>query len=218
MLAFGTATLMLSAQFKQAALPYTYDALEPYIDAKTMEIHYTKHHAAYVDNLNKAVAGKPEAKWSEIEMFSKISTLDPAIRNNAGGDFNHTLFWSVLTPKKNTKPSAALEKAIVAQFGSFDNFKKEFEAAATKRFGSGWAWLAVGKDGKIFITSTANQDNPLMDVAEQRGTPIFGIDVWEHAYYLKYQNKRPEYLTNIWNVVNWEEISKRYQDSTTAAK
>lgn len=201
------------AQFKQTPLPYAYNALEGNIDAQTMEIHYSKHAAAYVANLNKAIAGTPQEKQTLFEIMSNVSKLSPAIRNNAGGHYNHELFWTVLTPEKNTQPSAKLAKAINEAFGSMEAFKEKMSKAGADRFGSGWAWLAVDKNGKLFVSSTPNQDNPLMDVAEQRGTPIFGIDVWEHAYYLKYQNKRADYLAAIWNVTNWKEISRRYEEA-----
>ncbi len=200
----------VSAQFTQKPLPYAYNALEPFIDAQTMEIHYSKHHAAYIKNLNTAVVGTDAEKMTITEIFANISKLSSAIRNNAGGHFNHELFWSILTPEKNTKPSADLEKAINDAFGSLDVLKEKMNAAAATRFGSGWAWLYVGQDGKLAVCSTANQDNPLMDIAENKGMPILGIDVWEHAYYLKYQNKRADYLTAIWNVINWNEVSNYY--------
>jgi len=208
---FLLVTLSASAQFTQKALPYAYNALEPFIDAQTMEIHYSKHHAAYVKNLNAALTGTAAEKLSLNEIFAKVSTLSPAVRNNAGGHYNHELFWSVLTTEKNTKMSTELENAINDTFGSLDKLKEKLNAAGASRFGSGWAWLVVTKEGKLVVTSTANQDNPLMDVAEVKGTPIFGIDVWEHAYYLKYQNKRADYLSALWNVVNWTEISNRYK-------
>jgi superoxide dismutase len=208
---FLLVTLSASAQFTQKALPYAYNALEPFIDAQTMEIHYSKHHAAYVKNLNAALTGTAAEKLSINEIFAKVSTLSPAVRNNAGGHYNHELFWSVLTTEKNTKMSTELENAINDTFGSLDKLKEKLNAAGASRFGSGWAWLVVTKEGKLVVTSTANQDNPLMDVAEVKGTPIFGIDVWEHAYYLKYQNKRADYLSALWNVVNWTEISNRYK-------
>jgi superoxide dismutase len=200
-----------SAQFTQKALPYAYNALEPFVDAQTMEIHYSKHHAAYVKNLNAALTGTADEKLSLNEIFDKVSKLPMAVRNNAGGHYNHELFWSVLTPEKNTKMSTELENAINDTFGSLDKLKEKLNAAGASRFGSGWAWLVVTKEGKLVVSSTANQDNPLMDVAEVKGTPIFGIDVWEHAYYLKYQNKRADYLAALWNVVNWTEISNRYK-------
>lgn len=201
------------AQFKQNPLPYAYNALEGSVDAQTMEIHYSKHAAAYVANLNKAIAGTPQEKQSLFQILSGVSKLTPAVRNNAGGHYNHELFWTVLTPVKNTQPSEKLAKAITETFGSMDAFKEKISKAGADRFGSGWAWLSVDKNGKLFVSSTANQDNPLMDVVEEKGTPILGIDVWEHAYYLKYQNKRADYLTAIWNVLNWKEVSKRYDDA-----
>jgi Fe-Mn family superoxide dismutase len=201
------------AQFKQTPLTYAYNALEGSIDAQTMEIHYSKHAAAYVANLNKAIAGTPQEKESLFQILSKVSTLSPAVRNNAGGHFNHELFWTMLTPVKNTQPSAQLTKAINESFGSMDAFKEKISKAGADRFGSGWAWLSVDKNGKLFVSSTPNQDNPLMDVVEEKGTPILGIDVWEHAYYLKYQNKRADYLAAIWNVLNWKEVSKRYENA-----
>jgi superoxide dismutase len=204
-------TFSASAQFTQKALPYAYNALEPFVDAQTMEIHYSKHHAAYVKNLNAALTGTAAEKLSLNEIFAKVSALSPAVRNNAGGHFNHELFWSVLTPEKNTKMSTELENAINDTFGSLDKLKEKLNAAGASRFGSGWAWLVVTREGKLVVTSTANQDNPLMDVAEVKGIPIFGIDVWEHAYYLKYQNKRADYLAALWNVVNWTEVSNRYK-------
>jgi superoxide dismutase len=204
-------TFSASAQFTQKALPYAYNALEPFVDAQTMEIHYSKHHAAYVKNLNAALTGTAAEKLSLNEIFAKVSALSPAVRNNAGGHFNHELFWSVLTPEKNTKMSTELENVINDTFGSLDKLKEKLNAAGASRFGSGWAWLVVTREGKLVVTSTANQDNPLMDVAEVKGTPIFGIDVWEHAYYLKYQNKRADYLVALWNVVNWTEVSNRYK-------
>lgn len=204
----------VSAQFTQKPLPYSYTALEPVIDAQTMEIHYSKHHAAYVKNLNAAIVGTEAEKMSLKEIFASMSKFSPAIRNNAGGHFNHELFWSILTPEKNTKPSVELEKAIIETFGSLEALKEKINAAATSRFGSGWAWLSVDSNKKLVISSTANQDNPIMDSAEIKGTPILGIDVWEHAYYLKYQNKRADYLTSIWSVINWNEVSANYKAAT----
>lgn len=193
-------------------LPYDYAALEPHIDAQTMTIHHTKHHQAYVDNLNKALAGSDGENQSLEELMANISAYPAAVRNNGGGHYNHSLFWTVLGANGG-EPTGELADAINEAFGGLDGLKEKMNAAGTTRFGSGWAWLIV-KDGKLEVTSTPNQDNPLMDVAEVKGTPIFGIDVWEHAYYLKYQNKRPDYLGAIWNVVNWDEVAKRY----TAAK
>ena len=195
--------------FTLPALPYAHDALEPFIDVKTMEIHHGKHHQAYVDNLNKAVAGTPNEGKSLEELVAVAGTISPAVRNNGGGHWNHTFFWESLAPNAGGAPTSALGDAITATFGSFDAFKEKFAAAGATRFGSGWAWLLV-KDGKLEVSSTPNQDNPLMDVAEVKGTPILGVDVWEHAYYLKYQNRRPEYLGAIWNVINWTKVAERF--------
>ena len=191
-------------------LPYAYDALEPYIDAQTMEIHYSRHHQTYFNNLTKAVAGTELEGQSLEALFAKISQLPVAVRNNGGGHWNHALFWKSLSPQGGGQPGGALGTAINQAFGSFDEFKKQFDAAAVGRFGSGWAWLAAGADGKLFVSSTPNQDNPLMDVAEKRGAPLLGLDVWEHAYYLKYQNKRADYIAAFWNVVNWPEVAARF--------
>ncbi len=196
--------------FTLPALPYAFNALEPHIDARTMEIHHGKHHNAYVTNLNAAVAGKPEESLSIEEICKNISKYPAAVRNNGGGHYNHSLFWTVLGPNAGGVPTGALADAITAAFGSFDEFKTKFAAAGTTRFGSGWAWLIVGADGKLAITSTPNQDNPLMDVAEVKGKPVLGLDVWEHAYYLNYQNRRPDYITAFWSVVNWSEVAKRF--------
>ena len=195
--------------FTLPALPYAFNALEPHIDARTMEIHHGKHHNAYVTNLNAAVAGKPEESLSIEEICKNISKYPAAIRNNGGGHYNHSLFWTVLGANAGGTPTGALADAITSAFGSFDEFKTKFAAAGTTRFGSGWAWLIIGADGKLAITSTPNQDNPLMDVAEVKGMPILGLDVWEHAYYLNYQNRRPDYITAFWSVVNWSEVAKR---------
>jgi Fe-Mn family superoxide dismutase len=196
--------------FELPALPYALDALEPHIDAQTMEIHHGKHHAAYVTNLNKALEGKDGAEKSLEEINKNISAYPAAVRNNGGGHFNHSLFWTVLGANKGGAPTGELAAAIDAAFGSFDDFKTKFAEAGATRFGSGWAWLIVTADGKLAITSTPNQDNPLMDVAEVKGTPILGLDVWEHAYYLKYQNKRPDYIAAFWNVVNWDAVAERF--------
>lgn len=196
--------------FKLAPLPYSYDALEPYIDAQTMEIHYSKHHAAYVNNLNAAVKGTKAETMTIEEIMANTRDFDMKVRNNAGGHYNHTLFWSVLSPNSGGQPTGEFGKAIDATFGSFENFKKEMNNAGATRFGSGWAWLYVNQEGKLAICSTLNQDNPLMDIADNKGMPIFGIDVWEHAYYLKYQNRRGDYLNNIWSVINWEEVARRF--------
>ena len=196
--------------FEVAALPDAKDALEPHIDKDTMEIHHDRHHQAYVDNLNKAIADTDGAGASLEDLIKNISKYPAAVRNNGGGHFNHDLFWSVLGPNAGGEPTGELAEAINETFGSFADLKKKLQEAGATRFGSGWSWLIVGQDGKLAVTSTPNQDNPLMDVAEVKGTPIFGIDVWEHAYYLKYQNKRPAYLEAIFEVVNWDAVAKRY--------
>lgn len=199
------------AQFTQAPLPYAYDALEPFVDAQTMEIHYTKHHAGYVNNLNKALKEAGMENNTDLNaILGNISKYSTAIRNNAGGHYNHTLFWNVLTPNKSTRLSTELAAVIEITFGSMEAFKTQLSQAAASRFGSGWAWLVVTPKNQLIICSTPNQDNPLMDDAPVKGTPIFGIDVWEHAYYLKYQNKRSDYLQAIWSVVNWDEVSRLY--------
>jgi superoxide dismutase, Fe-Mn family len=196
-------------QFSQIALPYAYNALEPSIDAQTMEIHYTKHHAAYVKNVNEALTAENVTMANDSEIFSNASKLSPKIRNNAGGVWNHNFFWMVMkAPSSQGAPTGKVADAISSSFGSFDKFKEQFTQAAMTRFGSGWAWL-VNDQGKLKIGSTPNQDNPLMDVGDLRGKPLLALDVWEHAYYLKYQNKRNEYVANWWNVVNWDEVAKR---------
>lgn len=199
--------------FELPKLPYAYDALEPHIDAKTMEIHHTKHHNAYVTKLNEAIAGTPDEGKSLEELMAKISSLSAGVRNNGGGHYNHSLFWTVLSPNDGGQPEGDLAKAIDSAFGSFDQFKEKFSGAGATRFGSGWAWLGVKKEGDLCVCSTPNQDNPVMDLAENPCTPILGLDVWEHAYYLKYQNRRPDYIAAFWNVVNWEEVSKRYSSA-----
>jgi len=198
--------------FELPQLDYSYDALEPHIDARTMEIHHTKHHAAYTNNLNAAIAGTDLEGESIESILANISKHSVAVRNNGGGFFNHDLFWKVMSPDGGGKPTGDLFAAIEKDFGSFDSFKEVFAKAAATRFGSGWAWLVKQADGKLVVSSTANQDNPLMDVADVKGTPILGLDVWEHAYYLKFQNKRPDYISVFWEVVNWEEVAKRFQD------
>ena len=197
--------------FELPALHYATDALEPHIDKTTMEIHHDKHHQAYVTNLNKALEGKPEASSSIEEIVKNISKFPPAVRNNGGGHYNHSLFWNILGPNKGGEPTGDLAKAITATFGSFAELKTKMQEAGATRFGSGWAWLSVSADKKLQVSSTPNQDNPLMDIAEVKGTPILGLDVWEHAYYLKYQNKRPDYLAAIWNVVNWDAVAELYK-------
>lgn len=196
--------------FTLAPLPYSHDALEPHIDTTTMQIHHGKHHQAYVDNLNKAVAGTPNENKSIEELVASAGSISAAVRNNGGGHWNHTFFWESLAPNAGGAPSGALADAINEAFGSFDGLKEKMNNAGMTRFGSGWAWLIKGADGKLAVTSTPNQDNPLMDVAEVKGTPLLGVDVWEHAYYLKYQNRRAEYLNAFWNVVNWEKVASRF--------
>jgi len=197
--------------FVLPALPYATDALEPHIDKMTMEIHHGKHHQAYVTNLNKALEGKPEANSPIEDIIKNISKFPPAVRNNGGGHYNHTMFWTLLSPNGGGEPSGELATAINSAFGSFADFKTKFAEAGATRFGSGWAWLTVGADKKLQVSSTPNQDNPLMDLAEVKGTPILGMDVWEHAYYLKYQNRRPDYIAAFWNVVNWNHVTELYK-------
>jgi Fe-Mn family superoxide dismutase len=194
------------------ALPYAYDALEPYIDARTMEIHYDRHHRAYFNNFVAAIKGTDYEKMPVGKTFAEISKAGDAVRNNGGGYYNHVLFWKILG-KTSAKPSPELSQAIDKAFGSFDKFKETFSTAAKTRFGSGWAWLVVTADKSLAVGSTANQDNPLMDVSTFKGTPILTIDVWEHAYYLKYQNKRPDYVEAFWNVVNWDEVNRLYKEA-----
>lgn len=194
--------------FKLPDLSYDYNALEPSIDARTMEIHHSKHHAGYTNNLNNAIDGTPLADASIEAILAGVSGHSAAVRNNGGGFYNHTLYWSVMGPNGG-EPTGELLAGINAAFGSYDAFKKLFSTAAATRFGSGWAWLLKQADGSLAVSSTPNQDNPLMDVAEVKGTPVLGIDVWEHAYYLKYQNRRPEYVEAFWNVINWDEVARR---------
>jgi len=196
--------------FTLPALSYATDALEPHIDKLTMEIHHGKHHQAYVTNLNKALEGKPEADSSIEDIIKNISKFAPAVRNNGGGHYNHSLFWTLLSPNGGGEPTGALAAAITSTFGSIADLKTKVNEAGATRFGSGWAWLIVTADKKLAVTSTPNQDNPLMDIAEVKGTPILGIDVWEHAYYLKYQNRRPDYLAGIWSVINWAHVAELY--------
>lgn len=198
--------------FTLPELGYAYDALEPYIDKATMEIHLTKHHAAYVNNLNNAIKGTEFEKTPLVEIFQNISKCPIAIRNNGGGHYNHSLFWQCLSAKGGGIPKGKLSEAINKYFGTFEKFKEEFGNAAKTRFGSGWAWLSVDENGKLFVSSTPNQDNPLMDITEQRGIPILCLDVWEHAYYLKYQNRRPDYVSAFWSLVNWQEVERRYEE------
>lgn len=193
--------------FTLPTLNYAYDALEPHIDARTMEIHHSKHHQAYVNNANAALEGTDAANLSIEEIVKNISKYPMPVRNNGGGHWNHSFFWSILSPTGGGNPSGALGDKITAQFGSFEAMKEEFNKAATTRFGSGWAWLCKKADGSLCICSTANQDNPMMDIAECPGTPIIGLDVWEHAYYLNYQNRRPEYIASFWNLVDWDQAN-----------
>lgn len=197
-------------KFELPALPYAHDALEPYIDKMTMEIHHSKHHNGYVTNLNAAVEGTDLAGKSLEELLQNVSKHSAAVRNNGGGHFNHSLFWTIMKKGGGGQPEGDLAKAVADTFGSFDALKEQFSKAGATRFGSGWAWLVV-QGGKLAVGSTPNQDNPLMDVSDLKGTPILGLDVWEHAYYLKYQNKRPDYIQNWWNVINWEEVSNRFK-------
>ena len=194
--------------FELPKLAYSYDALEPTIDARTMEIHYTKHHQAYVDNLNKAIEGT-DLEGKSLEEIQKIGTDKPAVRNNGGGHFNHSLFWELLTPGGSKEPVGNV-KAEIEKIGGFEKFKEDFSNAAKTRFGSGWAWLVKNSDGSVVVSSTPNQDNPLMPVADVQGTPILGLDVWEHAYYLKYQNRRPDYVSAFFDVINWDKVEELY--------
>ncbi|GAB2476858.1 superoxide dismutase [Hymenobacter qilianensis] len=210
-LAEARATPMADGPFTLPALPYAFNALEPHIDARTMEIHHDAHHKTYVSKLNEAVVGKPQEKQSLAELLASASKQPDAVRNNAGGHWNHSMFWQILAAKGGGQPTGNLATDLTKTFGSYEKFQEEFAKAATGRFGSGWAWLSVDKAGKLFISSTPNQDNPLMDLPGiQRGTPILGLDVWEHAYYLKYQNKRPDYVKAFWNAVNWSAVGQRY--------
>ena len=198
--------------FELPNLPYPSNALEPNIDQQTMEIHHGRHHKGYTDNLNKAIQGTDMENKSIEEILRNVSGNN-AVRNNGGGYYNHNLFWQIMTPNGSGQPTGSVADAINKRFGSFDRFKEEFSNAAATRFGSGWAWLIVTNNGEVDVTSTPNQDNPLMDVADKKGTPILGLDVWEHAYYLKYQNKRVDYVGNWWNVVNWDEVNRRYEQA-----
>jgi Fe-Mn family superoxide dismutase len=195
-------------------LPYAFDALETHLDAKTIEIHHGKHHAAYVNNLNAALAGTEGENLSLEDLMKNISKYPVAVRNNGGGHYNHSLFWELMSPNGGGAPSGALAAAIDAELGGFEKFKEDFTKAAVTRFGSGWAWLSVKADKKLCVCSSPNQDNPLMDISECPGTPILGLDVWEHAYYLHYQNRRPDYISAFFNVINWVEVAKRYEAAT----
>lgn len=196
--------------FSLPALPYAFSALEPHIDARTMEIHHGKHHAAYVNNLNAALEGHEAAGKSLEELLGMISKLPMAVRNNGGGHWNHSMFWEIMGPNGGGEPTGPIAEAISRDFGSYEQFKAEFTKAATTRFGSGWAWLVSDAAGKLSICSTPNQDNPLMDIAEVKGTPVLGLDIWEHAYYLHYQNRRPDYIGAFYNLINWAAVNARY--------
>jgi Fe-Mn family superoxide dismutase len=198
--------------FKLPELNYPYNALEPWIDATTMEIHHSKHHNAYVTNLNKALEGNPAMEYTLEKLMSEISKFPAAVRNNGGGHYNHSFFWKLMAPKQGKAPTGELSDAINSAFGSFDKFKEAFSNAGATRFGSGWAWL-IKKNGKLEVCSTPNQDNPIMDVAEVKGAPLLALDVWEHAYYLKYQNKRPDYIAAWWNTINWDEVTKLFKSA-----
>lgn len=200
-------------KFEFKALQYAYDALEPYIDKLTVEIHYSKHHKAYFDNFTKAISGTEMESMDIKDIFKKISKYSAAVRNNSGGYFNHMLYWENMKPNGGGQPSGQLLEAIVKSFSSFDAFKKQFSDAGKSRFGSGWAWLCLDYKGNLFICSTPNQDNPLMDIADQKGIPLLTMDVWEHAYYLKYQNRRADYIDAFWNVINWDEVAQRYANA-----
>lgn len=199
-------------KFELPALPYEYDALEPFIDKMTMEIHHTKHHNGYVTKLNAAIEGTDMEGKSLEDLLANVSNHPTAVRNNGGGHYNHSLFWTIMKNNGGGEPEGELSDAIKSAFGSFDNFKDKFSNAAATRFGSGWAWLVV-QNGNLAVGSTPNQDNPVMDISDFKGTPILGLDVWEHAYYLKYQNRRPEYIGNWWNLINWEEVSRRFKEA-----
>ncbi len=196
--------------FELPDLPYAYDALTPQIDEETMKIHHGKHHAGYTKKLNAAIEGTDADGKSIEDILANVSNHSVGVRNNGGGFYNHSLFWTVMGPNGGGDPDGAVGEQINADFGSYDSFKEEFSSAAAKRFGSGWAWLLVDDAGKLVVTSTPNQDNPLMDVVPQNGTPILGLDVWEHAYYLNYQNRRPDYIEAFFNVINWDEVNKRF--------
>jgi Fe-Mn family superoxide dismutase len=208
----GVLPINQEINFQQIPLPYAYNALEPFIDAMTMEIHHTKHAAGYTKNLNDAcVAEKVDIKTTSItSLLASISKYSTKMRNNAGGHYNHELFWQSMQPAPASMPTGSLAKAIEKSFGTFADFQKAFSEAAKNRFGSGWAWLIINEKKELAICSTANQDNPLMDIAEVKGYPLLGLDVWEHAYYLKYQNKRADYINNWWNLVNWKFVEERY--------
>lgn len=199
--------------YELESLPYSYDALEPHFDKMTMEIHHSKHHQAYINNLNAAIKDNEMSHIPLENLMKDISKYPTAVRNNGGGHYNHSMFWNVLSPTGGGLASGKLGNEIEKKFGSFEKFKEEFSNAAKTRFGSGWAWLSVDESGELFVSSTPNQDNPLMDVVEKKGTPILGLDVWEHAYYLKFQNRRPDYVGTFWNIVNWDQVAKNYEEA-----
>jgi len=208
----------LTGQSKQLPLPYAYNALEPSVDAKTMEIHYSKHHATYTKNMNDATANTDYAAKPLFQLFTEIEKYPFVVKNNAGGFYNHLLFWTIMAPSSGEEPQGELLKAINEAFGSFDKFKEIFGNAGKKQFGSGWAWLSVNENGKLVVSSTPNQDNPLMSTTEVRGIPVLTLDVWEHAYYLQYQNRRADYVDAFWKIVNWKEVSRRYYEAIQAVK
>jgi Fe-Mn family superoxide dismutase len=210
MVIIASQTKFNKMSFSLPALPYAFSALEPHIDARTMEIHHGKHHAAYVNNLNAALEGHQAAGKSLEELLGMISQLPVAVRNNGGGHWNHSMFWEIMGPNGGGDPTGPIAEAINRDFGSYEQFKSDFTKAATTRFGSGWAWLVSDAAGKLSICSTPNQDNPLMDIAEVKGTPVLGLDVWEHAYYLHYQNRRPDYIGSFYNLINWAAVNARY--------
>ncbi|MDD3740403.1 MAG: superoxide dismutase [Bacteroidales bacterium] len=210
---FAVPSVAVAQEHKLPVLNYQYIDLEPFIDATTMEIHYSKHHQAYVNNLNKALENTEAANLNIEDLMLNVSKYGPAVRNNGGGHYNHSLYWSILSPKPQNEPSGNLSEMIIANFGSVEELKKQMNQAGASRFGSGWAWLVLTKDMKLVVSSTPNQDNPLMDVADVRGIPLIGIDVWEHAYYLKYQNKRPDYLDAIWNLIDWKKVEENFENA-----
>ena len=212
------AEYQLTGQSKQNPLPYAYNALEPYVDAKTMEIHYSKHHAAYTKNMNEASATTDYASKPLFQLFSEMEQYPVFLKNNAGGFYNHLLFWTIMSHSSGLEPEGNLLNAINDSFGSVAKFKEGFSTAGKKQFGSGWAWLSVNEQGKLVISSTQNQDNPLMSTSEVKGIPVLALDVWEHAYYLQYQNRRPDYVDSFWKVVNWKEVSRRYDEAINAVK
>ena len=207
------ASAILQFPYEIPKLPYEWNALEPYIDSRTMEVHHTKHHQTYVDKLNQALAGTDLTKQSLENLLRKVSKHGSAVRNHGGGHYNHSLFWPMLSATAGKKPVSTLAAAINKKFGSLNRFREEFSQAATAHFGSGWAWLCIDKEGDLFVCTTPNQDNPIMDVVDPscQGTPILGLDVWEHAYYLQYQNRRSAYIEAFWNIVNWEEVNRRFE-------